>query len=207
VLWEQLAAEIPYVRRGAPRRTSQLYVGMHITCEQPGKYAVETGGGDFRVDYRGRGPTHLEKFALVEAFSGEEQDARQLRDDLLEVIHLGACPERVADRSTIRGTAPFRDTGIDWVATLAVFQAVALAEDRRYRTAPRGGGRYLPFNFARLMLGRWAGLEQVVAQEKTGLPGLAELERAVSAAVPPASRQRLTSRGWSASWWGIAHGR
>ena len=201
--WIELERFIPYLSHG-PERNLPVYPELEISVSQPGKYAAETGGGDFRVAYRGIAPKHSDKFELAQKFILAGATPRNLWIDLRKVMD-GASPCDLPYRERPELEVRMSNAAkISWRQTLAVFQVIGLAEDRRYRTAARGGGRYLPLNFTRLILGQLITPTEAAEVEKSGLQGLSQLERRVAARLPDHQRRRYTSDGFNYELWGKA---
>ena len=199
--WVELERSIPYLMTG-PVRTLPVYPSLGIAVSQPGKYADVTDGGDFRVTCRGIAPKHSDKFELAQRFVAAGADPKDLWVDLRTVMDgASPCDLRCRQRPSLQVSISNAGT-ITWRQTLAIFQLIGLAEDRRYGTASRGGGRYLPLNFTRLILGELVTAPEAAEVEKDGLRGLSKLELRVASMLRPEQRRRYTSDGFVLERWG-----
>lgn len=154
-----------------------------IRVAQPGKYWEKTtpAGGDFvvrvtsrRAAWTNKPFTHDELFEDVEEKTGFRPlwARRILMPALATVVVCGAAPE--AFGRIERDEAP----GLETAALLTASQCLALAESRRFSYMEgKGGGRYLPGEFALgIADGRWSAAD-AAAPQKTGIEGLRTLLR------------------------------
>jgi hypothetical protein len=203
--FRDIDALIPWVKPGEPARMTPLYPQWDLTAHQPGRHAADTDppGGDFRVDMGPWAPTHTEKFTLIEALAAQVPAPLDLARELFLVIHSEADPDRVG--GTLAGPVPDSWTPagyLPWTGILALFQCIAVAEDRRYPRRHVGGGRYLPFNFARLVAIGACSAEDVGRVVRTGTRGLRDLEIAATGVLTVDERWRLTNHGVDGELWG-----
>lgn len=209
--WDELTDAIGWVDAGADPVVTQ-YPGLDLEVRQPGKYARKSRGADFAVCVGGdwnpafRDMFHLASDAHSRGLGGD------LVNDLLVVLYEESCPIDVAAESgRARTTLDVGRRRPDWPTALAIFQTIGLCEERRYRSLPRGGGRFLPFHFARLVARGWATVNEaqdyqlgglVSPEDESRAGGLGRLERHLERVVPRAQRWRQTPTRRRPDLWG-----
>lgn len=153
--WIELHREIPYVEGHEPVecRTITNGVGWITTITQPGHHALETRGGDFRVDITShKGGWQAHPFTHHDLLSDIESKG-QGPEDPGTVLLSRMLVRVVRDDQTSRLTTTEMNSlvtrpGIHVAALSSATQLLSIAEHRRYARYEPESGRYLPVRLA-----------------------------------------------------------
>lgn len=178
--FDELNDTIPYAK-GGKEKVLRYSPYPNITLAMPGRHAEDTTpkGGDFvvmvtdpvysREDHQFKHSDIFNDIALrKEKFPGV---ADVLMQEYLEIIQ-GAAPDAMTTWDDVYD-------GTLWPVTFRyAVQCLAVAEHRRYgQYEAKFGGRFLPFRFAAgIAEGLWT-VNDALAWERKGRPGVEKLEK------------------------------
>ena len=179
--FETLNKTIPYAK-GGKEKVLRYSPYPNITIAMPGRHALQTDpvGGDFVVMVSD--PIYNiadHQFKHKDIF---DDISRRRLSSAYKTTDFMAFYLAVVNDGTDPLTQPFGTSGIGGVLEPQTFfcavQCLAIAEHRRYaKYEPQFGGRYLPFRFAAGVAENLWEVNDCLAWEKKGRPGVEKLEK------------------------------